>query len=549
MRIASFTLPDLCPPHEYFQAVKLTNSYPIVLSGYSWEVVIRHVTDLFNAVDFSSLITGSPEAANTLFDLSQSLEDLGMHHYSYTVATWAQVLRRNLYNSDKDMHRRDLASSFCLKAKVLAGLGRIGTALTAAQEAVHLCYEDQALQGVQLAKALYIQAPLLNAAGRKSEAKVVAKEMVSILGALGEDKPHLKHFLSFARALLSDILLDMNEYDEALAVAQDAIKSARALIGMVDSRPALSIALLVKARVLAARGDKASAYIAAVQAVRHLRDLTSERPAFTTFLAHALILSSRYLHTAGFYWEARKHAEEAVETHRTLHTSAPQAFAAHYAEAVGQLVRLRVAASGNGNGGGGGGGQPEEEEEAAEVFDMAQHAAGLFRETAIRDSEALADVLLVIASTLFDASRAQEAGPSAEEAVGILRPRWKRNAEEYAPRFVRALGLAAACRPSSEAGLDFAKEAVEAHRPRKDLDRATHERILTHLLMDVFSRLRELDREVEAIRWKTEAARLNKDVVESLDPPAASADYQKGLLGNATEHGPESESEDEVDDI
>lgn len=551
MRIASFTLPDLCPPHEYFQAVKLTNSYPIVLSGCSWGAVIRHVTDLFNAVDFSSLVTGSPEAANTLFDLSQSLEDLGMHHYSYTVATWSQVLRRNLYNSDKDMHRRDLASSFCLKAKVLAGLGRIGAALSAAQEAVHLCYEDQALQGVQLAKALYIQAPLLNAVGRKSEAKVVAKEMVSILGALGEDKPHLKHFLSLARAFLSDLLLDMNEYDEALAVVQDAIKSARALIGVVDSRSPLSIALLVKARVLAARGEKASAYTAAVQAVRHLRDLTSDRPAFTTFLANALILSSRYLHAAGFYWEARKNAEEAVELHRGLHTSAPQAFAAHYAEAVGQLVRLRVAAmsSSSNNYGGSSSNQPEEgdEEEAAEVFDMAQHAAGLFRETAIRDSEALADVLLVIASTLSDASRAQDAAPSAEEAVGILRPRWKRSAEEYAPRFVRALGLAAACSPGNEAGLEFAKEAVEAHRPRRDLDRATHERILTHLLMDVFSRLRELGREVEAIPWKTEAARLNADVVESLDPPAASADYQKGLLGNTVEYGPE--SEDEAADI
>ena len=551
MRISSFTLPDLCPPHEYFQAVKLTNSYPIVLSGYSWGAVLRHVTDLFNAVDFSSLVTGSPEAANTLFDLSQSLEDLGMHHYSYTVATWSQVLRRNLYNSDKDMHRRDLASSFCLKAKVLAGLGRIGAALSAAQEAVHLCYEDQALQGVQLAKVLYIQAPLLNAVGRKSEAKVVAKEMVSILGALGEDKSHLKHFLSLARAFLSDLLLDMNEYDEALAVVQDAIKSARALIGVVDSRSPLSIALLIRARVLAARGEKASAYTAAVQAVRHLRDLTSDRAPFTTFLANALILSSRYLHAAGFYWEARKNAEEAVELHRALHTSAPQAFAAHYAEAVGQLVRLRVAAmsSNNNNNGGGSSNQPEEgdEEEAAEVFDMAQHAAGLFRETAIRDSEALADVLLVIASTLSDASRAQEAALSAEEAVGILRPRWKRSAEEYAPRFVRALGLAAACNPGNEAGLEFAKEAVEAHRPRKDLDRATHERILTHLLMDVFSRLRELGREVEAIPWKTEAARLNVDVVESLDPPAASADYQKGLLGNTVEYGPE--SEDEADDI
>ena len=559
MRVASFTPPDLCPPHEYFQAVKHSPSYPILLSGYSWEVVIRHVTDLFNVVDVSFLTTGSPEAANTLFDLSQTLEDLGMHHYSYTVATWAQVLRRDLYNSDKDMHRRDLASSYCLKARVLGGLGRTNAAIAAAHEAVRLCYEDQALQGVQLAKALYVQAPLLNAVGRKAEAKVVAKEMVSILGALGEDKPHLKRFLSLAQAFLSDILLDMKEYDEALARAQDGINSARALIGVVDSRPALSIALLIKARVLAARREKSSAYISAVHAVRHLRDLTSERPTFTTFLAHALLLSSRYLHAAGFYWEARKGAEEAVQVHQTLHTFASQAFAAHYAEALGQLVRLRVAPDGTlmttsrrrrrrrseeqeqeDE-------EDDDDDEAAEVFDMAQQAAGLFRETTIRDSEALADVLLVIANTLFDESRAQEAAPNAEEAVGILRPRWKRSAEEYAPRFVRALGLAAACRPESEAGLEYAKEAVEAHRPRRDLDQATHEQILTHLLMDVFSRLKEMGREVEAIPWKTEAARLNVDVVESMDPPAPGADYHKGLLGGTMEY-PEG-SEDEAEDI
>ncbi|KAH9995962.1 hypothetical protein BJV77DRAFT_1090768 [Russula vinacea] len=491
----------------------------------SWEVVIRHVTDLFNVVDVSFLTTGSPEAANTLFDLSQTLEDLGMHHYSYTVATWAQVLRRDLYNSDKDMHRRDLASSYCLKARVLGGLGRTNAAIAAAHEAVRLCYEDQALQGVQLAKALYIQAPLLNAVGRKAEAKVVAKEMSTT----------------------------------SAGPSTGRINSARALIGVVDSRPALSIALLIKARVLAARREKSSAYISAVHAVRHLRDLTSERPTFTTFLAHALVLSSRYLHAAGFYWEARKGAEEAVQVHQTLHTFASQAFAAHYAEALGQLVRLRVAPDGTlmttsrrrrrrrseeqeqeDE-------EDDDDDEAAEVFDMAQHAAGLFRETTIRDSEALADVLLVIANTLFDESRAQEAAPNAEEAVGILRPRWKRTAEEYAPRFVRALGLAAACRPESEAGLEYAKEAVEAHRPRRDLDQATHEQILTHLLMDVFSRLKEMGREVEAIPWKTEAARLNVDVVESMDPPAPGADYHKGLLGGTMEY-PEG-SEDEAEDI
>ncbi len=535
MQTASFTPPDLCPPHEYFQPVKLTPSYPIVLSGYSWEVAIKHVTTLFNAVHVSSIETRSPEAASTLFDLSQTLEDLCMHHYSHTVSTWAVLLRRDLYNADKDMHRRDLASALCLKARILAGLGRTNGSLNAAGEAVKLCYEDQALQGVQLAKALLVQAPLLNAVGRKSEAKVVARQAVSILGTLGEEKPYLRHFLSLARASLSDLLLDMEEYDEALAVVQDAIKSARALIGVVDSRPALSIALLVKARILAERGERGSAYVMAVQALRHLRVLTSERPAFTTFLAHALVLSSRYLQAAGFHWEARKIAEEAVELYHTLHTSAPRAFAAHYAEAVGQVVQLRSADGGS----------------DTELFDMAQHAAGLFREASIQDSEALASVHLVIATGFFEAERPQEAAAPAEEAVGILRPRWKRNAEEYAARFVLALRLAAACRPNSEAGLEYAKEVVEAHRPRRDVvGREAHEEMLTHLLMDVFSRLRQLGREVEAIPWKTEAARLNPDVVEIIDPPPppeSSADYPKSLPGGMMEYEPE--SEDGLEDI
>jgi len=537
MQTASFTPPDLCPPHEYLQAIKLTPSYPIVLSGYSWDVAIRHVTDLFDAVNVSSIKSRSPEAANTLFGLSETLGDLGMHHYSNIVVTWAVLVRRGLYGSDKDMHRRDLASALCLKAKVLAGLGRTDGALNAVGEAVTLCYEDEALQGVQLAKALLVQAPLLNAAGRTSEAKTVATEVVSILGTLGEDKPQLKHFLSLARASISHLLLDMEEYDEALFVAQDAIRSGRSLIGAIDSRAAVSVALLIKARILFARGDargdRGSAYVTVMQAVRYLRGVASERPAFTAFLANALVLFSRYLQAAGFPCEARKNAEEAVELHRALHASAPRAFAAHYAEALGQLVQLRAVD-----------GSPEDE-----VFDMAQQAARLFREASVRDSEALPVVLLVIANGLFEASRAQEATSSAEEAVEILRPRWKRSAEEHAPRFVLALRLAAACRPNVEAGLEFAKEAVEAHRPRKDMPRDAHEELLTHLLMDVFTRLRQLDREAEAIPWKTEAARLNPDVVEVIDPPPAagtSTDYPKSLPGGMMEYG--SGSEDELED-
>lgn len=539
MQTASFAPPDLCPPHEYSQAIKLTPSYPIVLSGYSWEAAIRHVTDLFDVVTISSIKTRSPETANTLFDLSQTLEDLGMHHYSNIVVTWAVLVRRALYDSDKDMHRRDLASALCLKAKVLAGLGKTDGALNAVGEAVKLCYEDEALQGVQLAKALLVQAPLLNAAGKTSEAKIVAREVISILGTLGADKPQLKHFLSLARASISHLLLDMEEYDEAFFVAQDAIRSGRALIGAIDSRGAVSIALLIKARILFARGDargdRSTAYVMVMQAVRYLRGLTSERPTFTAFLANALVLFSRYLQAAGFHCEARKNAEQAVELHRELHTSAPRAFAAHCAEALGQLVQLRAI---------------DDESPESEVFDMAQHAVGLFREASVRDSEALAVVLLVIANSLVEASRAQEATSSAEEAVEILRPRWKRSAEDYAARFVLALRLAAACRPNVEAGLEFAKEAVEAHRPRRDMPRDAHEELLTHLLMDVFTRLRQLGREVEAIPWKTEAARLNPNVVEVIDPPPAegtSTDYPKSLPGGMVEDG--SGPEDELEDI
>ncbi|KAH9982990.1 hypothetical protein BGW80DRAFT_1266242 [Lactifluus volemus] len=510
MGILSFTPPDVCPPNDQFQAIKLTPSYPVVISGYySWDAAVRRAIDV-----------GSPEVASKLFDLAQILEDLCMHDYSLTVATWAVQLRRGLYHSDKDMHRRDLASALSLKARTLAGIGKMEGAIIAARGAVQLCYEDQALQGGQLAKAL-----------QKSEAKVVAMETVEVLRALGEDKPHLKHFLSLARASISDILVDMEEYDEALAMTHAAIKSARTLIGVVDSRPALTIALLVRARALAARGEKASAYVAGVQAIRYLRDLASERPTFTTFLAHALPHSSRYLHAAGFYWEARKHAEESVELYRTLHASAPQAFVRQYAEAVGYVVQLRIA----------------EDNVGGEVFDMAQLARDLYREASIHDSVTLAVILGVIASSLLEVGRLQEAAAPAMEAVGIFKDRWTHDPDRYVSPLVGALRLASSCLPGTEGGLEYAKEAVEVHRERKDLERGDHDGVLTHLLMEVFSRLRELGREVEAIPWKTEAAKLNGDIVESSDPPEAQF---KGLPDGILEYSPGSgDDDDDGDDI
>lgn len=506
MQITSFIPLDPFSPNDQFQTVKLTPSYPIVFSGQRWDGTMGRAIDLFYSVNISGTEMRSPQAASTLFDLSQTLEDLCMHHYSHTVTTWALQIRRGLYHSDKDMHRRDLASVLSLRARVLGRLGKTDDAMIAARRAVLLCYEDHVLQGVQLARALHIQASSLNAAGRRSEAKAMAIEMVELLAALGDEKPHLRLFLSLARASLSDILVDMEEYPDALATAQAAIKSARALIGVLDSRPALAIALLVNARALSAQGDRSSAYVAYLQAVRYLRDITSERPGFTTFLAHALVLSSRHLQSAGFYWEARKLANEAVELYRTLHTSAPRAYAQHYAEALGHLVQMR-ADDANGE---------------AEVFDMAQHAAGLFREASVVDSDALAAVLVVIASHLLEAQRLQDAAAPAEEAVGIRRRQWLQNPEQHAAEFVTALRLASACFPDNEEGLEYAKEAVRVHRERKDLDREEHQDLLAYMLMDVFSRLTKLGREVEAIPWKTEAAKLNMDLVESNELPRPS---------------------------
>jgi tetratricopeptide (TPR) repeat protein len=532
----SFAPPDLCPPNDQFQAIKLTPSYPIVISGHSWDAAVKRAMELLYSVDVSDLQTGSPETASKLSDLSQTLEDLGMHHYSYIVAAWTLQLRRGLYQSDKDMHRRDLASALSQKARALARVGRIEGAIIAARGAVQVCHEDQALQGVQLAKALHVQAMSLCAAGRESEAKAVAVEMVEVLVALGEDKPHLKYFQSLARAFLSDILVGVEEHGEALYMAQAAITSARTLIGVVDSRPALALALLVSARALAARGESGTAYVAGVQAVRHLRNLASERLAFTTFLAHAQLISSRYLHAAGFYYEARKHAEEAVEVVRILHTSAPRTFVRQYAKAAGYLVQLG-AADGNID---------------TELFDTAERARDLFREASIHDSDTLATVLIVIATSHFDAGRLRDAALSAEEAVSIFKGLCTQEPGQYTPPFVGALKLASSCLPGTEGGLEYAKEAVQVHKERKDLERAEHDGILTHLLMDVFSRLRELGREVEAIPWKTEAARLNGNgnIVESPDRPeegGGSAAQLNGTPGGIFEYRPG--SEDDIDDL
>jgi hypothetical protein len=96
-------------------------------------------------------------------------------------------------------------------------------------------------------------------------------------------------------------------------------------------------------------------------------------------------------------------------------------------------------------------------------------------------------------------------------------------------------------------GLKYAKEAVKVHREREDLERTDHDSVLTHLLMEVFSRLRELGREVEAIPWKTKATKLNGDIVESPNLPEAGTAQSKGLPRGILEYGPG--SEDDIGDI
>jgi len=77
---------------------------------------------------------------------------------------------------------------------------------------------------------------------------------------------------------------------------------------------------------------------------------------------------------------------------------------------------------------------------------------------------------------------------------------------------------------------------LRVHRECKDMDREEHQDLLAHLLLDVFSRLTELGREVEAIPWKTEAAKLNMDLVESTELPAAQfKGTPDGVMGSDNE--------------
>ncbi|KAI0275145.1 hypothetical protein BC834DRAFT_33650 [Gloeopeniophorella convolvens] len=508
MQTADFTPPDLCPqPQEQFQPVALNSSYPVAVCGDSWEAALKRATDLFDYVGRSDLQKPSIHATSALFDLAQSLEDLCMYTYAHTVASWALQIRLNLYHTVRDAHRRDLATVLSLEARLLAGLGRLDNAANAAQEGVQHCREDPMLHGVRLANALHAQALVFNAAGMKLEAKAAASEAVEILESAEEDKPELKHYLALAQASLAHLLVNGGNYQEALAAAHGAITTARALVGVADSRPALASALLIKANALSALGDK-SAYVASVHATRHLRALVSERPALTISLAKALILSARHLEDAGFTWEARKSAEEAVGLLRMLHASAPQVFVRHLAEALAHLVQLRTAADGA----------------EADVFDIAQEAAVLFRAAALHDAEPLGAVLVVVATQLRAAGQPAQAAPSAVEAADIYRRLWTQRPDEHAHALVAALRLASACRAGTEEALEHAKEAVQVHKQRTDGERLAREQLLTRLLMDVVVRLKELGREVEAIPWKTEAAKLNMALVELSElPPTPNA--------------------------
>ncbi len=177
----------------------------------------------------------------------------------------------------------------------------------------------------------------------------------------------------------------------------------------------------------------------------------SERPAFTHFLANALVLSSPQSRS----YSTGKHVKNCRRGRRV------PSYPTHVRTAGLRSALRRGSWTARTTTRSHGRDEPtrrwREEDLTAEVFDMAQRAATLFRETSIRDSEALADirVLLVIVTQLFEASRVQEAVANAEEAVGhsILQPPRKRKAEEYkiracahvgggSPRLVRVVQVA-----------------------------------------------------------------------------------------------------------
>jgi hypothetical protein len=146
-----------------------------------------------------------------------------------------------------------------------------------------------------------------------------------------------------------------------------------------------------------------------------------------------------------------------------------------------------------------------------EELRIAEEAVEVFRVAEPLDSRGLGEALFLYADRMLELDRNEEAVSYAQESVIYFREAASEDSR-YALDLIFSLSLASSCMACTKydaIALDFAKEAVEVQRRRKDLGDKQYDAHLCKLVMDVVFRATEMDNQEEAAPWMEELQRLS----------------------------------------
>ena len=421
--------------------------------------------------------------ATELVALAQALSDLGLYDYALTTSGFALGALQRPYTTEPNNARLHVASVLSLQANILCDLKKNDEANDAAERAVTLCMEHKNSQTAPVPELIYAllnRAVILNAIDLKEGSAAVAFEL---LGELDESRPETKDVLALCKLCVSTSRIG-DDNDLATSMADEAIDSTR-MSSDANSQTVLVGALLAKSKSLSSKDQNDAASTVSAEVLTLLRNMSVARPVFSLFFAHALDTHAHHLLGAKRIGESYSVRQEAVEHWQALRATAGGAVARPLAWSLFDLAKLRR--------------KDADRQVLREEFRIAESAVGMFREAEPLDAPGLGDALYLYADRMLELDRNQEAATYAEESVMYFQEAAKD--PKYALDLIFSLSLASACLACTErdgAALEYAKQAVEVQRGRRDVGDPQYDAHLRKLLMDVVFRATEMDRPDEA---------------------------------------------------
>ncbi|MBB4966046.1 tetratricopeptide repeat protein [Saccharothrix violaceirubra] len=271
------------------------------------------------AVESVAVAREIPEDENTaalaLIKLSGIHAELGEYDVALTANTESLAVLRRLVASGEKYYLPYLVHALTNRGAILSGLGSHADAATTIMEAIDLRGTLGRQPGPELPEPhydLHNLSHVLTKQGRHEDALAAIRKAVEAARDLAAVNP-ARHRAMLVRNLeqLSRILLRLERADEATDAQLEAVDVARQ-----SSRPNLAVTLAGLVAVLLTQNRHADALPVCLEAVTHLRQVTSSRPDLLVVLASTLVDLNTIMNRLGRSGEALAAAREAVDTTR-----------------------------------------------------------------------------------------------------------------------------------------------------------------------------------------------------------------------------------------